>query len=216
LLLDEPLSNLDANLRQEVAREIRRLQRAAGLTALMVTHDQDEAMAMADRLVVMDRGRVQQVGPQEALYEAPENPFVARFIGHSNLLRGSLRDGCRLRLGEGVVCHLAQRYPLDGDVTLALRPERIRLLRPGDAATPRLTLAVEDATYVGAHVEYLLALPGGGSLILHQPTTGQAEAPRLAPGSRAALTWDCGSERVFDAAGRALAAAGPSPAFASA
>jgi len=91
LLLDEPLSNLDAALRQEVARDIRLLQRDGGVTAIMVTHDQDEAMAMADRLVVMQDGRVQQIGTQEDLYERPASPFVARFIGRSNILAGELR-----------------------------------------------------------------------------------------------------------------------------
>ncbi len=91
LLLDEPLSNLDAALRQEMAREIRILQRAGGITTIMVTHDQTEAMAMADRLVVMHEGRVQQIGAPEAIHAQPANPFVARFIGGSNILPGRAR-----------------------------------------------------------------------------------------------------------------------------
>ena len=88
LLLDEPLSNLDAALRQEMAREIRILQRRGGITTIMVTHDQTEAMAMADRLVVMHEGRVQQIGSPEAVHSRPANPFVARFIGGSNIVTG--------------------------------------------------------------------------------------------------------------------------------
>ena len=88
LLLDEPLSNLDAALRQDMAREIRLLQQARGITTIMVTHDQTEAMALADRLVLLHDGKVQQIGPPEALHLRPENPFVARFIGGSNIVRG--------------------------------------------------------------------------------------------------------------------------------
>jgi len=102
LLLDEPLSNLDAALRAEVGREIRLLQRESGLTTVMVTHDQDEAMAMADRLVVMRDGRVQQAGTQEDLYERPATPFVAGFIGRSNMVPGVLGRSRR-------ACHLPRR-----------------------------------------------------------------------------------------------------------
>ena len=99
LLLDEPLSNLDAALRAEVGRDIRLLQRASGLTTVMVTHDQDEAMAMADRLVVMQDGRVQQCGTQEDLYERPATPFVAGFIGRSNMVPGTLVQGGAMQGG---------------------------------------------------------------------------------------------------------------------
>ena len=88
LLLDEPLSNLDAALRQEMAREIRILQQRGGITTIMVTHDQTEAMALADRLVVMHEGRVQQIGTPETVHSRPANPFVARFIGGSNIVTG--------------------------------------------------------------------------------------------------------------------------------
>ncbi|MFC7734977.1 ABC transporter ATP-binding protein [Roseomonas sp. GCM10028921] len=209
LLLDEPLSNLDANLRQQVAREIRGLQRAAGLTALMVTHDQDEAMMMADRLVLMNEGAVQQVGTQEELYECPANPFVARFIGHSNLVAGELADGARLALPGGAV-RLAGHYAAAGPCTLAIRPERARLCGPEDPAA-RVTAVVEDATYVGAHVEVLLALPDGTRVILHDPTDGGA-ARRMAAGERAGIAWDASSERLFDASGVPLAARAAVPA----
>jgi putative spermidine/putrescine transport system ATP-binding protein len=197
LLLDEPLSNLDANLRQSVAREIRQLQRVVGLTALMVTHDQDEAMTMADRLVLMSEGKVQQVGTQEELYEQPLNPFVARFIGHSNLVTGELEDGDKLRLPDGAVLHLACRYAARGTHTLALRPERVRLRAEGEAAPVRGTVKVEDATYVGNHVDYLLAFPGGGTLALHEPT-GIFGGSRRQAGETVAITWDALNERLFD------------------
>ncbi|PZU84982.1 MAG: Fe3+/spermidine/putrescine ABC transporter ATP-binding protein [Chelatococcus sp.] len=206
LLLDEPLSNLDANLRQSVAREIRQLQKAAGLTALMVTHDQDEAMTMADRLVLMSEGKVQQVGTQEELYEQPLNPFVARFIGHSNLIEGELVDADMFRLPGGDTLKLACRYEARGRHTLALRPERVRLHGPADAEAPRATARVEDATYVGGHIDYLLTFPGGGSFALHEPT-GISGGGRRATGETVAITWDGLNERLFDADHAAVPAA---------
>ncbi len=112
LLLDEPLSNLDAALRQEMAREIRMLQRRGGITTIMVTHDQTEAMALADRLVVMHEGRVQQIGTPEDVHTRPANPFVARFIGGSNIVSGRLA-GDRLILPDGTAIALANRYARD-------------------------------------------------------------------------------------------------------
>ena len=206
LLLDEPLSNLDANLRQSVAREIRQLQRAAGLTALMVTHDQNEAMTMADRLVLMNEGRVQQVGTQEELYEQPLNPFVARFIGHSNLVAGDLVEADSFRLPGGAVMKLARRYSQRGPHVLALRPERVRLHGEGDLAPPRANATVEDATYVGGHVDYLLAFDGAASLALHEPT-GATGGTRRARGEPVALTWDAQNERLFDPKGAIVTAA---------
>jgi putative spermidine/putrescine transport system ATP-binding protein len=206
LLLDEPLSNLDANLRQSVAREIRQLQRQAGLTALMVTHDQNEAMTMADRLVLMNEGKVQQVGTQEELYEQPLNPFVARFIGHSNLVVGDLVEADTFRLPGGAVMKLARRYTQRGPHTLALRPERVRLHGEGDVAPPRANATVDDATYVGGHVDYLLAFEGGASLALHEPT-GATGGTRRARGERVGLTWDAQNERLFDPNGAIVTAA---------
>ncbi len=108
LLLDEPLSNLDAALRQEMAREIRILQQHGDITTIMVTHDQTEAMAMADRLVVMHEGRVQQIGTPEQVHTQPANPFVARFIGGSNIVAGRVHDD-RLMV-HGAQIALAAHY----------------------------------------------------------------------------------------------------------
>ncbi len=132
LLLDEPLSNLDAALRQEVAREIRILQRGGTLTAIMVTHDQDEAMAMADRLVVMRDGSVQQIGTQEDLYERPANPFVARFIGHSNMLSGRLADRSTFLLADGG--RVAPRRRLCG----AVARRRLRCVPSASRSAPSM------------------------------------------------------------------------------
>ena len=201
LLLDEPLSNLDAALRGAVGRDIRLMQRSGGLTTLMVTHDQDEAMAMADRLVVMREGRVQQVGTQEDLYERPVNAFVAGFIGHSTMLTGTIGDG-RLVTG-GAVLHLAGAYPgAAGPATLALRPERLSVARPGLDGPGTVQGTVRLASYLGATREYLVQIAPDLDLIVHDGTgQGSARSAGTLPGPGTAVTvcWDTRAERVFDA-----------------
>ena len=200
LLLDEPLSNLDAALRGKVGRDIRLLQKARGLTTIMVTHDQDEAMAMADRLVVMKEGRVQQVGTQEDLYERPINPFVAGFIGRSTMLPGTLRDG-RFQL-EGAALHLAGAYSGGGPGTLALRPERLSLAPPGLQGPGTVPGTVTLASYLGAVREYLIQLAPGLNLIVRDGTGQPAALP--APGTAVTIRWDADAERVFGADGAPL------------
>jgi putative spermidine/putrescine transport system ATP-binding protein len=203
LLLDEPLSNLDAALRGEVARDIRILQREAGLTAIMVTHDQDEAMAMADRLVVMREGRVEQIGTQEDLYERPQTPFVAGFIGRSNIIAGALHDRARLVPPGGAPIVLAGHYGGDGAATLAVRPERIAIAAASDAARARGV--VELSTYLGAVVEHVVRLSPELRVVMR----AAAPAPRFPPGAEVALHWAADAERVFDEAGAPLDAAAP-------
>src|SRR5438477_6062774 len=126
LLLDEPLSNLDAKLRHEVRVEIRELQKKLGLTTVMVTHDQEEALTMADRLVVMSNGEVQQVGSQRELYENPANTFVAGFIGLRNFLHGRRQTPGRFVSAGGLV--VACEATGAGEASLGLRPERLALM----------------------------------------------------------------------------------------
>jgi putative spermidine/putrescine transport system ATP-binding protein len=207
LLLDEPLSNLDAALRAEMAREIRLLQRDRGITTVMVTHDQAEAMSMADRLVVMRDGRVQQSGRQEDLYERPANPFVASFIGGSNLLSGRLEAG-RLVLASGTAIALAGYYGVAGQASLAIRPESIHLVAPGGSA--RINGEVELCTYLGATIEHVVRLDGGSNVVARAPGLGPGATSRHDPGTRVALQWTAAEERVFGAAGAPIAAVVPS------
>jgi putative spermidine/putrescine transport system ATP-binding protein len=199
LLLDEPLSNLDPALRQEVARDIRILQREGGLTAIMVTHDQDEAMAMADRLVVLQDGRVQQIGSQEDLYERPQTPFVARFIGHSNILAGRLQDDA-LVLEDDTKLRLAMRYGSNGTCTLALRPERITLVPPQGNA--RVHGRIELSTYLGSVVEHVVTLGAATRLVVRNASSGGGQARVQAPGETVGLDWNDAGERLFDATDR--------------
>ncbi|HEX3952597.1 MAG TPA: ABC transporter ATP-binding protein [Stellaceae bacterium] len=197
LLLDEPLSNLDAALRQDMAREIRILQRDGGITAIVVTHDQGEAMAMADRLVVMCDGRVEQIGRQEDLYERPASPFVAGFIGQSNLIAGRLDGAAHLLADDGGPIALAGHYRHDGRATLAVRPESIRLAPPG-AAGGRVEGMVKLCTYLGAVLEHVVRLDSGRDIIVRGPGLGPDAAVRWAPDERVSLNWSAAAERVFD------------------
>ncbi|BDA84331.1 ABC transporter ATP-binding protein [Aureimonas sp. SA4125] len=161
LLFDEPLSNVDAKLRRRVRAEIRDLQRRFGLTAVYVTHDQEEALAVSDRIVVMRAGRIEQIGTPEALYDRPATPFVADFIGDANLLEGKV-DGGRFRAGMLDLPLAGQ----DGIATVSIRPERIRLTAGGPAQ-------IVSATYLGSRTEYVVAL-GREELLVSRPIAESA------------------------------------------
>ena len=191
-LLDEPLSNLDAKLRAEVRVEIRGLQQRLGLTTLFVTHDQEEALTMADRLVVMDRGRVRQIGTAEALYERPADAFVAGFIGRCNLLRGRMEGAGLFRAQGGA---LLPCTPGDGTV-LALRPERITVRTSGAGLAARLSAV----TYLGALTEYHLDA-GGTRLLAVRGTPAEGDPLRaLAAGDAVTIGWDPAEARILPAA----------------
>ncbi len=196
LLLDEPLSNLDAALRADMAREIRLLQQARGLTAIMVTHDQAEAMAMADRLVVLHDGHVQQIGPPEALHLRPANPFVARFIGGSNLIRGRIDAGSHLLPPAAARVSLRGRYATSGEATLAVRPDSIRLEPPGPEARAEGT--VELCTWLGATVEHVVRIGPELAVLARGPGLGPSAVKRHDAGARVALDWAIEDEFLFD------------------
>lgn len=198
LLMDEPLSNLDAALRAEVGRDIRLLQKTTGLTTIMVTHDQNEAMAMADRLVVMQDGRVRQIGTQEELYEQPSCPFVAGFIGGANMIEGTLLDGSIIASG-GASMTLAGRYRAGGACTLALRPERLSI---GPSGAGGVQGRVELSAYLGAVREHLITIGEGTRLLVRDATSGQL--PPLIAGESVRVRWDTDAERLFDSSGASL------------
>jgi putative spermidine/putrescine transport system ATP-binding protein len=202
LLLDEPLSNLDAALRQEMAREIRLLQQSGGITTIMVTHDQTEALALADRIVVMHEGRVQQIGTPQQVHGRPDNAFVARFIGGSNIVTGRLL-GDRLVLPDQTVLNLAGRYECDTDATLAVRPDSLRLEAPGRGLVEG---EVELSTWLGAVVEHAVRIAPNLTVLVRGPGLGPDVTPRHAAGTRVALSWAARDEWLFDAQGRAMRA----------
>lgn len=206
LLLDEPLSNLDAALRADMAREIRLLQQARELTTIMVTHDQAEAMAMADRLVVMHDGVVQQIGPPEALHLRPANPFVARFIGGSNVMRGRIDAGSHLVLENGAPVALVGRYQASGVASLAVRPDSLRLGLPGVAGA-RVEGTVELCTWLGAVVEHVVRIGPELTVLARGPGLGPDAIRRHAAGTRVALDWAAEDEFLFDGDDRPLTVA---------
>jgi spermidine/putrescine transport system ATP-binding protein len=160
LLLDEPLGALDLKLRQDMQNELKSLQREVGITFVYVTHDQEEALTMSDRIAVMRDGHVLQVAGPEALYERPATRFVADFIGRSNILPGTVASGTEVALVNGDRLRLATTHPVGTPVGVAVRPERIAIHRPGTAPTGRHALqgTVGRATYVGNAVVYLVKI----------------------------------------------------------
>jgi ABC-type Fe3+/spermidine/putrescine transport system ATPase subunit len=150
LLLDEPLSNLDAKLRADMRDEIKRIQRHLGITTVYVTHDQEEAMSIADRIVIMNNGNIEQIGTPKDIYEHPSSKFVASFIGNINFIPGEIEDG-KLKI-------LGQRYPIpmgsgftSDKVLCAIRPERIRL---NGSTNPVIQGRINEVVYCGAFVRY--------------------------------------------------------------
>ena len=161
LLFDEPLSNLDAKLRRRVREDIRELQQSLGLTVAYVTHDQQEALAVSDQIIVMSNAKIAQIGAPRELYEAPRDRFVADFIGDANLVEGELgaHDGSRapVRLG-GVEIVLEHRGAAPGPVRVAIRPESIVLSQNLNSG---LRGTVRKAAYLGTHMEYTVEAPIG-------------------------------------------------------
>jgi putative spermidine/putrescine transport system ATP-binding protein len=189
LLLDEPLSNLDANLRQEMRVEIRRLQRDLAITTIFVTHDQDEALSVADRIVVMRNGRVEQDGTPDQVFETPRSHFVAEFMGVTNLLPGRLESVDRFRLRSGEVVDVAPGARVGAELMLAIRPERIQITRAGVVVPNRLDAEVEFATYRGLFIDYRLRAPSGLILTARQPAAVAGGPEALAPGWRVQVSW---------------------------
>jgi ABC-type Fe3+/spermidine/putrescine transport system ATPase subunit len=199
LLLDEPLSNLDASLRERTRDELRSLLKQVGMTAIFVTHDQEEAFALSDRIALLDRGRLEQVGTPESLYVDPASPFVAGFVGKANLVDAKLVEGG----GERGVCELAgrARWPArlragaagpDGRVRLMVRPESLRLEETDgagegeDGAGAALRVRVVERRFAGAFTHVRVAAADGAEFVVAVPP-GAPLAPeawlRPAPGA---------------------------------
>lgn len=166
LLLDEPLSALDLKLRKEMQSELKRLQSETGITFVFVTHDQEEALTMSDRIGVMSAGKLLQVGPPREIYDHPANRFVADFIGETNFLTGTVDKGA-VRLSSGDVL----AAPVDGhagQVTIALRPEHVGIVPADTAGAMRATIT--DMIYFGTDTHYHLALADGSQVVARVQT----------------------------------------------
>jgi putative spermidine/putrescine transport system ATP-binding protein len=191
LLLDEPLAALDRKLRDEVRLELRRVQRELDVTTILVTHDQDEALSLSDRLLVVSDGKVQQEGPPEELYLRPSSLFVADFLGAANLIQGTIRlcDGeTRIAIKNGGGTMPAQAPGCsDGDeVCLLVRPERLSLTAEGAPNAPGLSATVTGCVYLGQSVRYHLELASGRELV----AAATDRVPRFAPGVNVVAGWE--------------------------
>jgi iron(III) transport system ATP-binding protein len=177
LLLDEPLSNLDSNLREEMRYEIRRLHDEFRYTTVYVTHDQSEAMTTADRVVVMNGGRVEQIGTPEEVYQRPTSEFVARFIGGTNILRGKAHGGTVRCGGLTIHCGNGDFNPAAGaDTPVSIRPTDIELIPvPASPGANEFVAKVLRRTYLGSQRDYLLELEGGQQIRATTPQRMVAE-----------------------------------------
>ncbi len=192
LLLDEPLSNLDAKLREDMQIELRQIQRSLGTTTILVTHDQSEAMALADRVVLMNQGRVEQIAPPHEAYERPATAFVASFLGRTNMLEVRANDGT-VQIGDG-------RWPVPGMAAVSIaniRPEKI-LFTSAEQANA-VSGVVKTRIFQGNHWLYQIDTPTGLMIVIRQ-NTGEAVP---AEGEAVRLTW-----RVEDMMLRAAKQAG--------
>ncbi len=183
LLLDEPLSNLDANLREEMQFEIRRIQREVGITTLMVTHDQAEALSISDRVVVMQAGRITQIDEPYKLYEHPRTRFISGFVGKANMLPGDL---------DAQGCAQVRQVPGDGALTLSLRPEKIDLVAAGSG---RLQGKVITRYFLGSQWLYRIETAIGELTVVRR---NDGEAP-MEEGTAVGMDWQAGLLRVLDA-----------------
>jgi spermidine/putrescine transport system ATP-binding protein len=208
LLLDEPLGALDLKLRKEMQVELKSLQDQVGLTFVYVTHDQEEALTMSDRIAVMSKGKVLQLGPPETIYEYPENSFVADFIGETNFIPGIVRQtspSIDLETGSGelVGASWCQEGIGTGDrALLSVRPEKIRIYPEGESpAYPEMAHLAGNVIrmiYVGMDTRYTVGLDSGDEIVVRLPNA-IPEAGHFELGDRVEMRWDRTHARIVRA-----------------
>ncbi|RWM41957.1 ABC transporter ATP-binding protein [Mesorhizobium sp.] len=191
LLMDEPLGALDKKLREWLQLEIKRIHRELGTTFVYVTHDQEEALVLSDRIAVFNRGRIEQVGTGRQLYDEPATLFVGRFIGDSTVLRGEARsDGTSTALSiAGETVTAPRRIAGEASPVMLLRPEKLSIRRPGQAAAAaanRLSGTIAEAIYLGSGSKYEVKLGDGAMAIVRSPLTGES----FALGEKVVLCFD--------------------------
>jgi len=199
LLLDEPLGALDLRLRKQLQLELKRIQQDIGITFVHVTHDQEEAMSMADTIAVMNKGKIEQAGTAEDLYERPRTAFVANFLGVSNLVDGKVLERgtemATVQTPDGTIrvpCSLMSEAPGDA-VRVGVRPEKIELV-PAALGTPpgrnALHGTVTVASFLGVSIQYIVTAPGGEELTVYAPNREGVQPLTLGVGQEVLLTWD--------------------------
>ncbi len=200
LLLDEPLGALDLKLRRQMQLELKRIQQDVGVTFVHVTHDQEEAMTMADQIAVMTDGRIDQLGAPTDLYEHPATAFVAGFLGVSNLVAGTVDgDGVAMAGGIRVRARADALRGRSGAVRVGFRPEKVALAPAGSesGAANALRGVVKEYAYVGVATQYVVDTPAGEVQVFHQNATPGVHV--AAPGTEVTLTWDPEATFVVEA-----------------
>jgi putative spermidine/putrescine transport system ATP-binding protein len=193
LLCDEPLGALDRKLRQQMQFELKDLQKRLGVTLVFVTHDQEEALGMSDRIAVMNAGRIEQIGPPDVIYERPRTRFVADFIGEINLFDGAW-SGDRFVADHGRALPAGPPPAAAGAGTLAVRPEKIVFTRPDDGV---LSGRIETASFLGGQTLYRVAANDGRTLLARETNAGDRTPRPL--GSVVGLSWSAGDAVVLEA-----------------
>lgn len=186
LLLDEPLGALDLKLRVQMQAELKRIHSRVGTTFIYVTHDQSEALAMSDRIGVMNDGRIQQMGSPLEIYERPENSFVADFIGETNLLRGVMKDDTQVTVGKLTFKLSGSDSHARGSVFLSLRPEKVRLSKEAPTTANSFQARVEDLTFKGSRVDVRLKI----ERVKLRAEADATMAAQLRVGQEVYVTWD--------------------------
>ncbi|MBX6366747.1 MAG: ABC transporter ATP-binding protein [Rhodospirillales bacterium] len=196
LLLDEPFGALDRQLREQMQLEVKRLQRRLGLTALFVTHDQEEALVLSDRIAVMNRGRIEQLGTPQEIYARPSTRFVAQFIGESNLFRARVRDNVTAVLDDGRPMPLPRGtgFAPGSEIAIVIRPERPRRIEAGEDADFVMEGVVSEIVYVGESLKYRLRDDDGLELLVRWPF--RETGSRLGVGDRVAIGWSAEDAHV--------------------
>ena len=201
LLLDEPLSALDAKVRGRLRREIKRLQRQVGITTIMVTHDQEEALTMADRILVMRQGRVEQMGTPDQVYDEPQSPFVADFIGSTNLLQASVTPAGTLRCGalelalEPAV--RARGWPPGTRVECAIRPEHVGVVTDAAQPGPTLPATVSEMERLGGFLRVIVRADTDPAELALDLPEGDPRLAELKPGRAVQLQLPVDKMRLF-------------------
>lgn len=201
LLMDEPLSNLDAKLRVQMRSVIKKLQRRLGITTIYVTHDQEEALAISDRIAVMQSGNIMQVGSPEQIYRKPENPFVAGFIGVSNFIEAAVKgentQAAEVLLADKIPITMPLGKAYSGKATLSARPEQLYFSQDGG-----MPGEIEFSTFLGDFIEYEIKLENGQSVQLNEYTK---DVSQVRPdGEKVRINFEANRVSLYDEAGEVL------------
>src|SRR5262249_43410004 len=200
LLRDEPLAAMDLKLRKQMQLELKKLQRRVGISFVYVTHDQEEALTMSDRIVVMNSGRIEQTGSAAEIYERPQNEFVAGFIGVSNILTGTVESridpGASVNIAGASVRVRACERSAGSQVRVMIRPEKIRFGSPG--ANAALEARIESAVYLGESTQWIIELKDGQRLTVVEQNDFQFESAEGRIGQTVSVHWDESAALVLD------------------